>query len=164
MTTNLIYQKPETVVAFMNTGGDVTLTLKNLAAGAGRVSNQWARAAGSLPMRMKWEAAMSCGATVVVGAVYRIYMAVMTATTYADYLADAAIATETMLSNFNLIGQVVCSIVTSGTVFYGSGVVEIPGRYINLAVWNGTAAILSNTDSTSWIRLTPFPDEIQAAT
>lgn len=163
MTTNKIYQTAGTTVTFMNTGGDITLTLKNLAAGAGRVSNQWDRGAGSLPMRMKWEVAIKCGATVVVGTVYRIYMTVGTNITYADYVADAAIATETMFNNFALIGQAICSIVTSGTVFHANGIVEIPGRYVNLGLWNATGAIIDNADGTSWIKLTPFADDIQAA-
>ena len=163
MATNLIYQKPETTITFQDSSGDAAITLANLAAGAGRVSAQYDRGAGSKAMRLKWEAAMKAGATVVVGTVYRIYATAGTINTYADYLADAGIATETMFSNFWLIGQVTCSIVTSGTVFYGNGVIEMPGRYVNVGLWNATGAILTNTANVSWIKLTPFPDEIQAA-
>ena len=46
---NKIYRAVETPLVFRDSGGDVVLTLQNLAAGAGRVSAQYDRGDGSKP-------------------------------------------------------------------------------------------------------------------
>lgn len=163
MTTNKIYQTPGTTVTFMNTGGDVTLTLKNTANGHGRVSNQWDRGAGALPARVKVEACIKGASAIAISAGWHLYAyAAQGGATLSDLTADADLTAETQLNNFLYIGKLLASSNAVGP-FYGSWVVELVGRYVNLAVWNPSGQAIDNADGTSYIKITPMPDDIQAA-
>jgi hypothetical protein len=164
MATNAVYEKPGTTVTFTASGGDVTFTLNDTVdLGDGQVSNQWDRGAGSLAPYLKWEACMKWVATPTLGDTVRIYMQASSIAAAADYVADAAITPETKFGNFSLIGAVICSI-ASDIVFYANGVVKVSGRYVNLGVWNASATKdLNATANVSYIKLTPFYPDIQAA-
>ncbi|HSW46504.1 MAG TPA: hypothetical protein VLM89_13130 [Phycisphaerae bacterium] len=163
MATNAIYMKPGTAVTFTKSGGDVTFTLDDTVdLGDGQVSNQWDRGAGALPGVYKWKAAIKWVATPTLGDTVRIYL-FESPTNTGDLTSDAAVTPETKFNNFRLIGTCICS-VAADQVFYASGTVEILGRYVNLGVWNGSATKdLNATDNVSYIVLTPYFPDIQAA-
>ena len=165
MTTNAIYYKPGTSVTFIDSGGDVVFTLNDTVdLGDGQVSDQWDRGAASLPCLYKWEAYIKWVATPALGDTVRIYLHdSYIAAAAGDLVADAAVTPETKFGNFRLIGQTICS-VAADQVFYGTGLVCIFGRYVNLGVWNGSATKdLNATAHASKIVLTPFYPDIQAA-
>jgi hypothetical protein len=163
MTTNAILTKTGTPVTFTASGGDVTFTLDDTVdLGDGQVSNQWDRGTGSVPTIYKWKAAIKWVATPTLGDTVRIYLWDSNTTT-GDLTADAAVTPETKFNNFRLIGTCICS-VAADQVFYASGIVEILGRYVNLGVWNASATKdLNATANVSYIVLTPYYPEIQAA-
>jgi len=165
MTTNKIYYTPGTGTVFQASSGDVTFTLADgVDLGNGQVSNQWDRGAGSLPARYKWEATIKWVATPTLGDAVRLYLyAAEKANTAVDLTGDGDVTPETKFGNFALIGQVLCT-VAADQAFYGSGIVEIYGRYVNLGVWNASATKdLNATANACSIKLTPIPDDIQAA-
>lgn len=165
MTTNKIYYVPEAGVTFQESGGDVTFTMdENVAAGDGQASNQWDRGAGAQPLRFKWEATIKWVATPALGDECRIYLfAAEKSNSAVDLSSDGAVTPETKFDNFALIGKVVCS-VAADQAFYGSGILEIYGRYVNLGVWNASSTVALNaTANACSIKLTPIPTDIQAA-
>ena len=164
MATNKIYYTPGTAKTFKNTGGDVTLTLKNVANGAGRLSAQLDRGAGSLPARYKVEVVMKYAANVTIGLVSRIYLhAAENGSALVDGgTSDASIAAETQFGNFAFIGQNAAAALSVGP-FYSSHIVEIYGRYVSVGVWNASGQATENLDGSSYVVLTPIPDDVQAA-
>jgi len=165
MATNKIYVTPGTATTFKDASGDVTFTMKDgVAAGNGQVSDQWDRGASSLPSRYKWEATMKWVATPALGDVVRIYLyAAQKANTAVDLTGDGDVTPETKFGNFALIGQVICS-VAADQAFYGSGIIELYGRYVNLGIWNASSTkTLNATSEACSITLTPISDDIQAA-
>ena len=162
MTTNKIYEGAASVIQFGGPTHDVAWTLADLAATKGRCSAQWARAAGSLPPILILEPNIQWAATPAAGEVCRIYGAKGMTTTSVDYTSDADITPETLLSNFDLLGQVTVRSAAVGPdkrpiVWYVGAC-----RYINLAVWNNSTIALGAT-TTSFINVyESFPD-VQAA-
>lgn len=164
MATNAVYQKFGTAVVFKNTGGDVAFTLKNIANGAGRVSAQWDRGTGALPMLFKLEVALKYAANLAIGALSTIYAYSTTATAEVDNsTSDAAIATQTLItSNWKPACVNVGNAVAVGP-FYSEATVLLTGRYVSLAFWNASGQATDNNDGTSYCRLTPLFDDVQAA-
>jgi hypothetical protein len=161
MTTNKIYQGTGTAIVFTETGGTL-FSPKNIANGAGRVSTQGDAGAGSQPRLYNIEAQFKTQANLAVGAAVRIYIHAST-TTGADYVTDASIATETLLSsNFMYVGQITGNAVAVGP-FYWSGSIWLPGRYIVVGLWNASGQSLTNTNGDNKITLTPIYDDVQAA-
>lgn len=162
MSTNKIYQTPGTAVVFKNTGGDVVLTLKNIGNGAGRISAQWDRGAGALPVRLKVEVALKYGSAVTVGLGSRIYAyGTQTSANVDVSTSDADLGAETQVDNFAPVGINIASLNAVGP-FHSSHIIEVYGRYVSFAVWNASGQTLDNADGTSYITVIPFPDDIQA--
>lgn len=165
MTTNLIKYSPQTATLFTASGGDITFTLGDAVDfGNGQVSNQLDRGTGDLPSRYKWEATIKWVATPALGDICRIYLyAAQKSSSAVDLTGDGDVTPETKFGNFALIGQVICT-VAADQAFYGSGIVEIYGRYVNLGVWNASGTVdLNATANACGITLTPIPDAVQAA-
>lgn len=164
MSTNKIHYTPGTSRTFKNTGGDTTFTLKNISSGAGRLSAQWDRGAGSLAARFKVEVCLKYGSAIAISAVARFYLhSAETASANVDGGAsDAAITAETQFNNFDFIGSVAGSTNAVGP-FYKSFIVEVYGRYLSLGFWNIGGQATDNADGTSFVVMTPVPDDIQAA-
>lgn len=146
---------PGTAITFKNTAGDITMTMKNIASGAGRVSNQQDRGAGALPGWYEWKAVMEAASAITIGLPFRVYC-FQSNTTTADITTDTALTVETQLSNFQLLGSVYASSNAVGP-FYARGYVFLPGRYVNLGWWNASGQTSANTDGTCAITLTPMP-------
>lgn len=164
MATNAVYSKLGTSAVFANTGGNITMTLKNIATGAGRISNQKDWGATPQPGWYKWEATMLPTSSPTLGVAWRIYAFVSYAANTAIDTAttDTALTAETQLSNFTLLGSVYASVSGAGP-FYGTGVIYLPGRYMNAGWWNASGVNTANSDTTTTITMTPLFDDIQAA-
>jgi hypothetical protein len=159
--TQSIYQKFGTSVVFANTGGNITMTMKNIATGAGRISAQKDWGATPQPGWYKWEATMLPTSSPTLGLSWRIYAMVSyaAATAIDTATTDTALTAETQLSNFTQLGSVYVSVSGAGP-FYANGVVFLPGRYMNLGWWNASGVNTANTDTTTTITMTPlFPNQ-----
>jgi hypothetical protein len=165
MATQKIYETPGTTATFRGNGGTITLTPQSEGAGKGRVSNPWDRGAGAQPARYKWRMRTRWVATPASGDSLRIYLVTSDGANPDGTLSssDAELTSETPLANnCQFIGAIVSAGVDQVEV--SSGVCLIHDRYVQVAVWNGSATkALSNTESDHIVTLIPIPDDVQAA-
>jgi hypothetical protein len=165
MATQKIYETPGTTTTFRGSGGTIAFTPQNEAAAKGRISNSWDRGAGSQPARYKWRMKTRWAATAASGETLRIYLVTSDGTNPDGTLSanDAELSSETpLLGNCQFIGAVVSCGVSQ--VETSSGVCLIHDRYVQVAVWNGSATkALTNTETDHILTLIPIPDDIQAA-
>jgi hypothetical protein len=164
MTTQAIYRAIGSPIRFKDTDATYTLTLNNLAAGAGRISDRWDRGAGSLPMRYRWKAVMQFETAPVVGEYVKLVKSESDGTNEDGNVgtADAALTAGPM-ANCKTLGIVSVQTTDAATDNIASGIVMLWERYVSFGVFNSTADNLKATNDTSWIELTPMYDEIQAA-
>jgi hypothetical protein len=168
MATNQILHTPLTPVVFTSSGGDVVITLGSLANGAGRVSAQWDRGAGSKPALYTIQAKMKAAAALAVGASLEVYLLQSYSTDYVPGnvgIVDADLAGTDKRRN---LGAPVITISADSTTngenqFSNSYVVEVYGRYVSVAVWNALGQALHATGTNSLVVLTPYVPDIQAA-
>jgi hypothetical protein len=150
---------PLTALTFTETGGTAVFTPKNVATGAGRVSDRTDRGTGALATLFKWEATFKAQASVTIGLPVRVYAYCHeNANTTADYVADAAVTAETQFSNFKLIGTIYASANSVGP-FYNSGDVFLTGRYCEVGMWNASGQTLTNVNGDNKVTLTPYPGQ-----
>lgn len=160
---NKIYRAIETTLSFRDSGGSAVLTLLNLAFGAGRVSAQYDRGAGSLAQLFHWRAVVQFETAAIVGETVEIYLFESDGTYMDGTLgtSDAALGTDKR-RNGKLIGTVVADTTSTATNIVASGLCLITERYVSVGVWNGSAGDnLENTSNASRINLTPVPPELQ---
>lgn len=161
-----IYTDPETAITFATSGGTVTITLTSLANAAGRLSAQWDRGAGAQPAWYRWQARFRANVAPAIGAILAVYLVTGDDGTYLDGdfgTADAAISALTDLANARMLGVVVADAASTTKDFVASGLCLIRSRYVSVAVWNALGQALNATAGDHEVRLTPVPDEIQAA-
>jgi hypothetical protein len=160
---NKIYRSVETPVVFRDSGGDVVLTLQNLAAGAGRVSAQYDRGAGSKPQYHEVTAVFQMETAGVIGEAIEVWLFESDGT-YQDGAvgtSDAALAADKRRNGL-LIGAVIVDTTSTATNIVGRFKdVPITSRYYSVGTWNATADNLENTANASRIIVTPMPPEIQ---
>jgi hypothetical protein len=166
MATQKIYETPGAATTFRgDAAGDVTFTPQNEAAGKGRISDPWDRGAGSQPARYKWRLRTRWAATATAGNSVRVYLVTSDGTNADGTLSatDAELTSELpLVNNCQFIGAVVSPAVDQVEV--SSGVCIIHDRYVQVAVWNGSATkALTDTETDHILTLTPIPDDIQAA-
>jgi len=164
--SNKIYRAIETPVVFRDSGGDVVISLLNLAFGAGRVSAQKDRGAGSLPAFHEiigvFQFESSTGT--LIGTAIEIWL-FQSDGTYVDGTvgtSDAALTSDKR-RNGMLIGSVIGDTESAATDIVGRFMnVPITSRYYSIGVWNAaTADNLENTSNACRVIVTPMPDEIQ---
>lgn len=160
---NKIYANPETAIAFASSGGDVVFTPTSVANGAGRISAQWDRGAGSKPVRYKWRAKTKAAAALTAGAILGIYLSTSNGTVQDGNLGtvDAALSDINKLNNLQSVGGIVADSTVNGELQYASGIIEIYDRYVSVVWWNALGQALSGTAGDHTFTLTPIPDEIQ---
>ena len=166
MATQKIYETPSSTVVFRGTGGTIAFTPQNEAAGKGRTSAPWDRGAGSQPARYKWRMRTRWAATPSGGDTLRIYLITSDGSNrdgFATAPGDIELTSETpLVNNCQFIGAVVSAGVDQIEV--SSDVCLIHDRYVQVAVWNGSATkSLTNTETDHVLTLIPIPDDIQAA-
>lgn len=161
---NKLYVSPETTIVFQDSGGSANLTLSNLGFGAGRISAQYDRGAGSKPARYRWRAVFQFGTAPQIGELCEIYLAQSRSGSVIDGNVGASDATlsSDKRRNLDLIGVVVHDTTSTNTDIVGSGICYIYDRYIQIGVWNASSGDnLRNSSNTSYVELTPLPDEVQ---
>lgn len=161
---NLIYNQPETAITWAASGGDNTLTLTSLTAGAGRqgaLDDFGATTARS--RRYVWRAWVKFATTPVVDEIIRIYAKTGDGThrDNDDGTGDAAVSDSNKLKNLTQIGAIIVDEASSTPEFSASGEIEISAREFAPVFWNATADALSGTAGDHGFSLTPVPDEIQ---
>lgn len=160
---NLIYVAPGSAVTFKASGGTVLFTPTSVSTGAGRISTQWDRGAGSQPGWYKWRATTKAAAALAVGVQLEIYFATSDGTTVDGNFGttDAAWSTTDKRRNLQAVGTINADSTTNGEVQNGSGLVFIADRYVSVAWWNLFGQALSSTAGDHIFSLTPESDEIQ---
>lgn len=161
---NKIYRATETPTVFRDSGGDVVITLLNLAFGAGRVSAQKDRGAGSLARYHEVKAVIQFETAPALGEAVEIYI-FQSDGTYVDGTvgtSDAALTTDKR-KNGLFVGAVIADTVSTATDIVATFQdVPISSRYYSVGVWNASAADnLENTANACRIIVTPMPDEVQ---
>lgn len=161
---NKIYRAIETPVVFRDSSGDVVITLQNLAFGAGRVSAQKDRGAGSLPRLHEVIGVFQFETAPVIGENVEIYL-FQSDGTYVDGnvgTADAALTTDKRRNGIH-IGSINVDTTSTATDIIGRFLdVPITSRYYSIGVWNASAGDnLENTANASRVIVTPMPDEVQ---
>lgn len=161
---NKIYRAAETPIVFRDSGGDRVITLQNLAFGAGRVSAQYDRGAGSQSQLHEVIGVFQFETAPALGEVIEIYL-FQSDGTYVDGTvgtADAALTSDKR-RNGMLVGAVIVDTTSVTTDIIGRFIdVPISSRYYSIGAWNASAADnLENTANASRIIVTPQPPEIQ---
>ncbi len=160
---NKVYGATESAITFKASGGTLALTLTSLANGAGRISAQWDRGAGSKPTLYKWRGVVKAAAALAVGVPLEVYLATGDG---ADIdgnqsTADAAFAASDKRRNLQYVGSILGDSVSNGELQKGSGLVEIRDRYVSLVIWNAMGQALTGAAADHYFSLTPVPDELQ---
>jgi hypothetical protein len=158
-----VYRAIETAVVFRDSSGTVVMTLQNLAAGAGRVSAQHDRGAGSLAQLHEVTAVFQMETAGVVGEAIEVYLFESDGT-YQDGTvgtSDAALTADKR-RNGMLVGAVIVDTTSTATnIVARFKDVPITSQYYSVGVWNATADNLEDTANASRIIVTPMPPELQ---
>ena len=161
---NKIYRATETPIVFRDSGGDVVITLQNLAFGAGRVSAQYDRGSGSKAQLHEVVGVFQFETAPALGEAIELYLFESDGT-YQDGTVgttDAALTTDKR-RNGMFIGAVIADTTATATdIVARFKDVPITSRYYSIGVWNASAGDnLENTANASRIIVTPMPPEIQ---
>ena len=164
---NQILIAPETTVEFRDTGGDETLVLASLAAGAGRLAalHDW----GAAPRATRYQLKFFCqfNTTPVIGETVRISISEAgLAATGSDATSSGPITQGPMTLprhelNLRLIAVLTVDEASTSGVMSVEAIFETAARHFGPAVVNNTADALSSTAADNGVDITPIPDEIQ---
>lgn len=164
------YVVVEELLTFQDSGGSAVITLQNLAFGAGRYSARYDRGTGSKPGWARVWGKFQFETAAAIGEIVQVW--VLPWSSHGTPLApgglgtaDAALTTDLRR---NLNGgiptlQVSADKTSTATDIVGMApLVWIPGRYLTVAVWNGSAADnLENTANANQVSIEFLPDESQ---
>lgn len=161
---NKIYRATEAPITFRDSSGDVAMTLQNLAFGAGRVSAQYDRGAGSKAKLHEVIGVFQFETAPAIGEAVEIYL-FQSDGTYIDGnvgSSDAALSSDKRRNGL-LIGAVIVDTTSTATdIIARFADVPITSRYYSIGVWNASAGDnLENTANASRVIVTPNPDEVQ---
>ena len=160
-----VYNAIETAIVFADSAQtpDKNLTLSALASGAGRISAQYDRGAGSKAGVYKWRATFQMGTAGVVGQTIDIYISSSDGTNQdgEEGTSDAALGSADSLKNMVLAGSVVVDTTSTNTDITASGLCVVPDRYLSVVVDNNTDDALRTDTSVHSVSLTPVPLEVQ---
>lgn len=159
-----IYRALETPVVFRDSGGDVVMTLQNLGFGAGRVSAQRDRGAGSQSQLHEVTGVFQFETAPQIGEVIEIWL-FQSDGTYVDGTVgttDAALTSDKRRNGL-FVGAVQVDTTSTATDIVGRFAdVPISSRYYSMGAWNAsTGDNLRNVANTSRVIVTPQPPEIQ---
>lgn len=142
-------------------GGD--LTLSALAAGAGRISDEFDRGANSKPADYVWRATFQMATAGVIGQSLNIYLVTSDGTNAdgEEGTVDAALSAEDKLLNMTPIGAVKVDTTSTNTDITASGVFKIKSRYFSIVVFNNTDDALKTDTAVHSVTVTPRPPENQ---
>jgi hypothetical protein len=165
---NKVYTVVEELIIFTSgDAGDLTFNLNNLAFAAGRYSDRHDRGTGSKPSRARiWGKFNLAATTPTIGEQIEVY--VIEWSSHGTPIADGDLGTTdaalTSDQRKNLGAPALIVIVDSTNEalnFVGNAIVEIPGRYVSVAVWNATTDNFQAAADVSQVSIEWLPDEIQ---
>ncbi len=154
-----------TPVVWGDSGRDLDMTLKNLAAGAVRIGARKDLGAGATDETFNVRLTVQFDTDCVVGETVDVYVATSDGTEEDGQVgvADALIAVAE-LDNLMFVGSLVVTTTTVDIDRTASFVARITTRYFSPVVYNNTADNLQNTDNTGEITFTPVvPQSADAA-
>ena len=165
-----VYKAVETAVTFLDTGGTVTFMGADVADAAGRISAQHDFGASSSARRFTMKVVTKfVTAAPTAGKVVKVYVVPADGTGAENVsgeepgTSDAALSAAASFDNFHFVGAVVVesTSLTKQTVAFFD--LELPMRYVSVALWNATGGTLDANDGSpsTYIHLIPVPDEIQ---
>lgn len=168
-----LYRSTGTPIYFQDTGGDIVLSLRNLAGTSGRLSAQLDRGSGSKPARYKWRAVMQWSPTPEAPGIQKQnytqfdYVDILLAGSGGIVAPDANKGTSDVAisssdaANLTRVGRVVCQANVGQVDNISSGTLTLLDRYFQMAVFNRGTTALANIDNVCVLILTPIPDEVQ---
>lgn len=164
---NAVFQKAGTSVTWKDSGGDLAITLQNLAAGAARqgATKDWGDLSTARPTRYKWRLRLSFESAPIVGEVVEVYWKSSpdnTAWDNDDGTGDAAVSSADKLRNCTLIGTLIVDEAAADVFMSLQGVFENFERYGAPIIYNRSAGDnLQNTANDATFVVTPIYDELQ---
>jgi hypothetical protein len=167
MATNKVYTVVEGLIDFKDST-EPTLTLNNLAAGAGRYSDRYDRGTGAKPSRARIFGNFQLATTGAVGEAIEVYLIEWSshATPVGDggvTTTDAALTSD-MRQNLGTPALIIIVDTTAtNTDMRGSAITEVSGRYVSIGVWNATADNLRATNDSSYVSIEWLAEDIQAS-
>lgn len=167
---NKIYINPETIIEWLNTGGDLDMDLGGLAADGVQMGAYHDQGAGVRAHRWGFELLIDGFDTApVVGEPVVLYISQSLATTNFDGnpttdptpTAEGTMTVAQLANCGSPVGIAVVYSTTAGDELKITGECIITSRYISPVIHNNTAdALLSTADAHS-LKMWPLPDEIQ---
>lgn len=159
---NKVYVARETATKWQDTAGNLVMTLKNLAAGAGRVGARLDLGENSTPEDYEVRITVQFETQPVVGETVDVYLSTSDGTQPDGEIgaADAAV-TENELKNLNFIGSLVVTTTDADHDMTASFIARVSTRYVSAVVFNNTVDNLQDTDDTGEVTITPIPPESQ---
>lgn len=165
--TNPIYQKQGTPVVWKDSGGDLVITLQNLAFGAGRqgATKDWGALSTARPTLYKFRLELSFETAPVVDEAVSIYWKSSDDNVVWDNddgTGDIALSSTNKLRNLQLIGTLIVDEAVADVTMSVSGYFRNYERYGAPVIYNGSAGDnLQNTANDASLTITPVYDEIQ---
>ena len=160
-----IYTNPGPPVTFRPSGGGGTGTLVNfniaaLSASVGHLSAQFDLGVGPRPFLYEWRAKITLDNGVNIGEnlILKVCSSDGSIADGTFSTADQSVASIDLFRNLQFMGSLELDNPQTVTVLQGSGIVQIYGRYVQLAIWNNTTTNIKSTTSASKVILTPVPD------
>lgn len=166
---NKIYIAPETVIEWLNTGGDLDMDLGGLAADGVQMGAYHDRGVNSQSHRWGFELLIDGFDTPpVVGESVDFYISQSVATTNFDGnpttdptpTAEGTM-TVNQLKNTLYVASAIVYSTTAGDELKITGEVFITSRYFSPVIHNNTADTLLSTADAHSLKMWPLPDEIQ---
>lgn len=162
---NKIYINPETALKFADSAQspDENLTLTNLVAGSGQISNQHDLGSAARSEWYEWRATFQFNTAPVIGESIDIYISTSDGTNPDGQqgTVDAAFSDIESLRNMQYIGSVIVTSVDADHNMTSGGVLRIATRYFSVVVHNNSADNLKNNTGVNTILVTPIPSEVQ---
>jgi hypothetical protein len=162
--TSKQYVISETAITFCDSGQGCTktMTMANIAAGAGQYSDQLDRGAGAHAADYEWRCWLALTGTNVLNEAVEIYFGTSDGTNNDGGLGTTTSALVTAKrNNLKFMGQLLVDQTTTNVVMIASGLVHVRSRYLTLAFWNATSLPTQNSASVNECSLTPMPFEQQ---
>lgn len=163
------YVRLGTQLVFNDTAGATTLGLNALANGALRISDRVDLGAFPRPVtyridaKIRWQAGLTANRAAEILIVPWGEDATPTLPWGDDAIASTDATASVAGVRFNMLWGCAVRIytATSTLVFTGGGIVDIPYRYVSIAVFNDGGSALHNANDASEVRLTPMYREAQ---
>lgn len=163
---NAVYQKAGTPVVWKDSGGDLAMTLQNLATVTGRqgATKDWGALSTARPTRYHFRYQCSLETAGTLGERQELYWKSSDDNSIFDNddgAGDIALSAADKLKNLKLIGVMYTDEAAADIRMSIEGYFDDYNRYGCPVLYNGTTDNLQNTSNDASITVTPIYDEIQ---